>query len=124
MSSNTDITPVTIQRVADAMSGFDVQLDVHEGNDVASANLNGLPVTLRGPRLRRPRARGHRHRADPRRRRPDALPGQQPGQLRELRRPRIRHGPRREPHRPHRTRVQHRRGPDRRPAVGDAARRC
>ena len=46
MSSNTDIAPVTIQRVADAMSGFDVQLDVHEGNDVASANLNGLPVTF------------------------------------------------------------------------------
>lgn len=44
--SSTDLTPVTIDRVIDTMQGFDVELERVGENDVATANLNGLPVTF------------------------------------------------------------------------------
>lgn len=44
--SNTELTSVTIDRVIDAMKGFDVELERMADNDVATANLNDLPVTF------------------------------------------------------------------------------
>lgn len=43
---NTELTSVTIDRVIDAMKGFDVELERMADNDVATANLNDLPVTF------------------------------------------------------------------------------
>lgn len=44
--SNTELTSVTIDRIIDAMKGFDVELERMADNDVATANLNDLPVTF------------------------------------------------------------------------------
>lgn len=45
MSSN-DLTTITIDRIIDTMKGFDVELERMADNDVATANLNDLPVTF------------------------------------------------------------------------------
>lgn len=44
--SNTELSAVTIDRLVDAMKGFDVELERVGDNDVATANLNDLPVTF------------------------------------------------------------------------------
>jgi hypothetical protein len=44
--SNTELSAVTIDRLVDAMKGFDVELERLGDNDVATANLNDLPVTF------------------------------------------------------------------------------
>jgi len=44
--SNTELFAVTIDRLVDAMKGFDVELERVGDNDVATANLNDLPVTF------------------------------------------------------------------------------
>lgn len=44
--TTADLTPATIDRVADAMSGFGVELNKAEQLEVAKANLNGLSVTF------------------------------------------------------------------------------
>lgn len=44
--TTADLTPATIDRVADAMSGFGVELNKAEQMEVAKANLNGLAVTF------------------------------------------------------------------------------
>lgn len=46
MSTNNEIHAVTIDRIVDAMRGFDVELERHPENEVATANLNGLPMTF------------------------------------------------------------------------------
>ncbi|RNE49234.1 YbjN domain-containing protein [Corynebacterium alimapuense] len=47
MSNNpADLSPVTIARIVETMSGFGVDLDTHEDNEVATANLNGVLVTF------------------------------------------------------------------------------
>jgi hypothetical protein len=45
MSSN-EPTVVTIDRIIDTMKGFDVELERMGDKDVATANLNDLPVTF------------------------------------------------------------------------------
>ncbi|QGU04700.1 YbjN domain-containing protein [Corynebacterium comes] len=44
--SNTTLAPVTIDRIVDVMQGFDVELERVGEDEVATANLNGLPVTF------------------------------------------------------------------------------
>lgn len=44
--TTADLTPATIDRVADAMSGFGVEVNKAEQLEVAKANLNGLSVTF------------------------------------------------------------------------------
>lgn len=39
-------TEVTLDRIVTVMKGFDIELDPIEGNDAATANLNGIPVTF------------------------------------------------------------------------------
>ncbi|GAB2509988.1 hypothetical protein CATRI_07045 [Corynebacterium atrinae] len=46
MSTNSEIQAVTIDRIVEAMRGFDVELEHHPENEVATANLNGLPMTF------------------------------------------------------------------------------
>ncbi len=43
----TNLSPVTIERIIEAMRGFDVELEkVGDDSGVASANLNDIPVTF------------------------------------------------------------------------------
>ena len=44
--TTADLTPATIDRVADVMSGFGVEVNKAEHMEVAKANLNGLSVTF------------------------------------------------------------------------------
>lgn len=44
--TTADLTPATIDRVADTMSGFGVEVTKAEQMEVAKANLNGLSVTF------------------------------------------------------------------------------
>lgn len=45
-TSPAALTTVTIDRIVDIMKGFDVELERVGDNDVATANLNDLPVTI------------------------------------------------------------------------------
>ncbi|MCS5479578.1 YbjN domain-containing protein [Corynebacterium sp. YIM 101645] len=44
--SSSELSTVSIDRVIDTMQGFDVELERMGDNDVATANLNDLPVTF------------------------------------------------------------------------------
>lgn len=48
MSTDQHTTPseVTIDRIIEAMAGFDIELTRIDDNEVATANLNGTPVTF------------------------------------------------------------------------------
>lgn len=45
-TNSTELAPVTMARIVETMRGFDITLDVQDGEEIATANLNDLPVVF------------------------------------------------------------------------------